>query len=73
MITLIICLAVITGLFWLGFTITGAFLKAFVWLLLILPITLIIWNLGLVCCCTIILIPLGVWLFKAGGSFMNVL
>ena len=51
---------------WIGFCLTGALLKACVWLFVLVPLVIVIWVLALVCCCTIILIPIGVRLFKLG-------
>ena len=67
MITLLICLFLITGLFGLAFKITGALLKACIWMIIFLPVGLVLLCLGLVCCCTLILIPVGIGLFKAGA------
>ncbi len=64
MLQIIIILALLTFLFWLGFHITGALLSAAVWLLIKLPIALLIGCLGLVLCITILLIPLGMKCFK---------
>ena len=63
---IIISLAILTFLFWIGYKITGFFLKAFIWLIVLLPLTLILWAIGLVCCCTLILIPIGIKLFLTG-------
>lgn len=60
-------------LFWLGFKITGAFLKAFIWLFILLPIALVVWSFGIALCCTLILIPVGVILFKFGGKVLTAL
>lgn len=51
---------------WIGFYLTGALLRACVWLFILVPLTIVIWVLALVCCCTIILIPIGIHLFKVG-------
>ena len=64
MVEIIIVLAVLTLLFWLGFHITGALLSAASWLFIKLPVALILGCLGLVCCITILLIPLGGKCFK---------
>ncbi|MGN0276453.1 MAG: hypothetical protein ACI4CZ_04590 [Hominisplanchenecus sp.] len=64
MMQIIIILALLTFLFWLGFHITGALLSAAVWLFIKLPIALLIGCLGLVLCITILLIPLGMKCFK---------
>ena len=66
MISFIICLLILTILFGLAFKLTGALLKACFWLFISLPIGLVLGGLGIVCCCTIILIPVGIGLFKAG-------
>ena len=61
---IIIILAILTFMFWLGFHITGALLSAAIWLFIKLPIALILGCLGLGLCITILLIPLGVKCFK---------
>lgn len=64
MLEIIIGLALLTFLFWLGFHITGALLSAAIWLFIKLPIAVLLGCLGLVLCITILLIPLGVKCFK---------
>ena len=64
MIELIIGLALLTFMFWIGFHITGALLSAVIWLFIKLPLALLIGCLGLVLCITILLIPLGIKCFK---------
>lgn len=64
MIELLITLAVLTGLFWIGYHVTGALLSAAIWLFTKLPCAIILGGLGLVCCVTILLIPLGGKCFK---------
>ena len=64
MIELLITLAILTVLFWIGFHVTGALLSAAIWLFIKLPFALILGCLGLVCCVTILLIPLGGKCFK---------
>ena len=66
MLTVIICLALLAVLFWLGFAITGALLKACLWLFILLPIGVVLCVLGAALCCTLILIPVGVKVFMAG-------
>ena len=67
---MIIGIVVIVGLaFGLAFSLTGAVLAACLWLLK-LPIALAMWILGAACCCTILLIPLGLLLFKAGSVLL---
>ena len=64
MIELLITLAVLTILFRIGYHVTGALLAAAIWLFIKLPFALILGCLGLVCCITILLIPLGIKCFK---------
>lgn len=66
MLTFIVVLTVLSVLFGVGFFITGVLFTAFVWVFIKLPVGLIALALGLVMCCTIILIPLGIGLFKTG-------
>ena len=64
MIELLITLAILTGLFWIGYHVTGALLSAAIWLFVKMPCAIILGGLGLVCCVTILLIPLGGKCFK---------
>ncbi len=64
MIGLLITLAVLTVLFWLGYHVTGALLSAAIWLFIKLPFAIILGCLGLICCVTILFIPLGGKCFK---------
>lgn len=66
MITLLICLLILTVFLGIAFMLTGALLKAVIWLCVSLPVGIVLLCLGIVCCCTIILIPVGLKLFKAG-------
>lgn len=66
MFTFIVIMAVLTAFLWLGSKITGALLKACIWLFLLVPLALGIWGIALICCCTLILIPIGIKLFAAG-------
>ncbi len=61
---LIFTLAVITFLLWIGYKLTGAVLQACIWLFIKVPLAAVVAVLGLVCCCTLILIPIGLRLFK---------
>jgi len=70
MLEIIIGLALLTFLFWLGFHITGALLSAAIWLFIKLPIAVVLGCLGLVLCITILLIPLGVKCFKFAFSVL---
>lgn len=67
---IIISIVVIIGaVFGLAFQITGAVLMAILWMLK-LPFVLAMWILGAACCCTIILIPAGLMLFKTGAVLL---
>lgn len=66
MIGLLMSLAILTFLFWIGYKITGVLLRALIWLLIELPIALIMWCFALICCCTVILIPVGIKIFSVG-------
>lgn len=66
MFTFILCMAILSALLWFGFKMTGAILKACIWLFLLVPLALGIWGFALLCCCTLILIPIGIRLFVAG-------
>ena len=66
MITFMICLALLAVLFWVGFAVTGALLKACLWLFILLPIGVVLCVLGAVLCCTLILISVGAKVFMAG-------
>ena len=64
MLEIIVALAVMTFLFWLGFHITGALLSAMIWLFVKLPIAILLGCFGLALCITILLLPLGVKCIK---------
>ena len=67
---LIALLAILTFMFWFAFKITGAVLSAVIWLVIKLPIAMIIFCLGIVCCATLLLIPVGIKLFKLAGTVL---
>ena len=69
MIIFLLCLivfAVLSLLLWIGFTITGGLLLTGFWLFVKVPLALILFFLAVIFCLTIILIPLGIVLFKVG-------
>lgn len=70
MITTMIVLGILTFMLWVGFKVTGALFAALFWLVIKLPLALCLWTVGMAFCCTIILIPVGICLFKAGGSLL---
>ena len=59
-------LALLWCMLWIGFKLTGALISACVWLFVAVPLSFAAVGIGLACCCTIILIPVGFWLFKLG-------
>ena len=66
MIEFILVMTILSLFFGGAYLITGAILKAVIWLFLLVPIALVLWGVGLACCCTLILIPVGLRLFTAG-------
>lgn len=70
-IELLIILAVLTLLFWLGFHIAGALLSTAIWLFIKLPFAIILGGLGMVCYVTILLILLGGKCFKLRWKFLH--
>lgn len=57
---IVVSLALLLGLLWVGFRITGALLSAAFWLFFKLPLALMVFCLGLALCATLILIPIGI-------------
>ena len=70
MISLFLGLLFFIFMLWIGFKVTGVFLTAIIWLCIKIPLALMMWMIGLICCCTLILIPVGIGLFKAGLFLM---
>lgn len=66
MLLLLLFLAILSALLWVGYILTGALFLSLFWLLFKVPAALIMLALALVCCCTLILIPVGIVLFKIG-------
>ena len=63
---LLFIFAFIGLLLWIGFTITGGMIMSLIWLCIKLPLALFLFSMALALCCTIILIPVGILLFKMG-------
>ena len=63
MITLAICI----GLIWLGLKGLALMFDVSFWVFIKFPIALLLWSLGLVCIMSIILIPVGLGLFRSGS------
>lgn len=70
MISFLFVMFVLMFVFWFGFKITGALLATFIWLFIEIPLALLTFLLGLVFCCTIILLPLGMGCFKLGSRLL---
>ncbi len=66
MFSFLIGLGFLTMMLWLGFKLTGALLSACLWLFISVPLGFGALGIGLLLCCTIILIPAGIWFFKKG-------
>ena len=66
MIELILVFGILSLFFGGAYLITGALFKALIWLFVLVPVALFLWGIGLACCCTLILIPIGVKLFATG-------
>ncbi len=64
MIEVILSLAVLTFMLWIGYNITGALLATVIWLFVRVPIAFVIAALGILCMITLILIPIGVKLMR---------
>lgn len=62
----LIGLGFLTMMLWLGFKLTGALLTACLWLFISVPLGVGALGIGLFLCCTIILIPVGLWFLKTG-------
>lgn len=56
----------LSALFGLAFYLTGAVAAAMLWLCVKLPLGIVLAVLGIILCCTLLLIPLGIPLVKAG-------
>lgn len=63
-------LEILLGVFalWLCFKIFGFSLKILYVLFLGIPLAILCWGIGLVLCCTILLIPVGKMFFSLGGK-----
>ena len=66
-----LCFHLIGGVLGIGFHVIGGVLKLVFKLLICLPCALICAVVGVVLCCTLILIPLGIACFKLAGFMLN--
>lgn len=67
----IVGIGVLCVLFFVGYKVTGALFKALIWLCILLPIALFLWGIAILCCCTLVLIPIGLKLFKFGTGILS--
>ena len=54
----------------IGFYVTGAFLSMILWVVFKLPLALFLMLIGILFCCTLILIPLGIACFKGAINIL---
>lgn len=64
MLELIFGLFLVMAICWIGFKFSGALLSIIIWLCFKLPFAIFIFCLGLTCCVTILLIPVGMKCFS---------
>lgn len=62
----LVMLFVLLFLIGIGFRLTGALLAAVFWTVVEIPLGIAVMAIGLVLCCTIILLPIGIGCMKAG-------
>lgn len=62
---IILTLAILIFLLWIGYHLTGALLAALLWLCIKLPCAIIVGCLGIVCCASMLLIPIGLRCFQS--------
>jgi len=70
MLELIIGLAILSGLLWVGWKCTGALLSILIWLVVKVPLFLVFSILGVAFCVTLIFIPVGMKCFKTGVKIL---
>lgn len=68
---IIIYLAILTMLLWIGYHITGALLSAVIWLCIKLPCAIIVGCLGIACCVLVVLIPIGLRCFRCAWNIIT--
>lgn len=66
-----LCFHLIGGVLGIGFHVVGGVLKLVFKLLFCLPCAFVLAIVGIVLCCTLILIPLGIVSFKLAGALLN--
>ena len=68
---IILCLAILTLLLWIGSHITGALLAAVIWLCIKLPCAIIVCRFGIVCCVLILLFHIGLRCFRYAWNILT--
>lgn len=71
MLEVIITVGLLCVLCFIGYKVTGALFTGLVWLFIKLPLAIFFFCLGLVLCCTILLIPAGKGCFKIAGNLLS--
>lgn len=66
----VVGIGIVCVLFFVGYKVTGALFKTLIWLCILLPIALVLWGIAILCCCTLVLIPIGVKLFGVGSKVL---
>lgn len=64
MFELLLTLAILVALFWIGFKFSSLMLSIVIWLCFKLPFAMLLFAIGLACCITLLLIPLGLKCFS---------
>lgn len=59
------------GLCKVGFYVSGALLSMLIWLLFKLPLAMILAAIGILCCFTLIFIPIGIACFKGAIAILT--
>ena len=67
----ILLLILIIGIFSLFFRLAGGILKLALKLIICLPCALLCAIVGIIMCCTLVLIPLGIGCFRLAAGLMN--
>ncbi|MCH5256167.1 MAG: hypothetical protein J1D87_02695 [Lachnospiraceae bacterium] len=71
MLGIIICLGILTIIFWLCFKVTGAMFSILFWLFIKLPFAILMAFLGITFCITILLIPIGKGCFNLAWELLT--
>ena len=67
---ILIAIAAVILLLWAGLKITGSILGILFWLVVKLPISIVLFVVGALMCCTIIFIPVGRTFIRGAGAVL---